>query len=271
MVYHLVICQPADVLDCTSTLGQRGTAIDPELEQGARASSLARDLVTFQDHPYQPASSRYMDTDGLGRRPDRTHAPGRECDQSAAARPGGAGARECKPRLALGGRLELALGAGAFWDAIAAMGGRRLRRAGPSMRSTRRSISIRGLWGTGGSRQLHFQGEHYRLDGAQPGPIPAHDIPIWLGALKHRILRLIGRSADGWLPSLGHPKPGEFKAGNSIIDQAAREAGRDPREIRRLVNIAGRFSADRGGFLDGPSAQWVVDLLPLVAEEASAP
>ena len=146
------------------------------------------------------------------------------------------------------------------------MGGRRLA-PGQAVDALDEAIDlIRSLWNTSGSRQLHFKGEHYRLDGAQPGPMPAHDIPIWLGAYKPRMLRLIGQKADGWLPSLGYMKPGEFQSGNTIIDAAAREAGRDPREIRRLVNIAGRFSAARGGFLDGPSAQWVEQLLPLVVD-----
>ena len=88
-----------------------------------------------------------------------------------------------------------------------------------------------------------------------------------MGAYKPRMLRLIGQKADGWLPSLGSMKPDEFQAGNAIIDTAAREAGRDPREIRRLVNISGQFSASHAGFLDGPSQQWVDELLPLVVDD----
>jgi hypothetical protein len=44
---------------------------------------------------------------------------------------------------------------------------------------------IRGLW-----------------DEAERGPAPAHTIPIWVGAQGPRMLRLIGRAADGRLPSL---------------------------------------------------------------------
>ena len=69
------------------------------------------------------------------------------------------------------------------------------------------------------------------------------------------MLRLTGQKADGWLPSLRSMQPGELRAANTIIDEAAREAGRDPREIRRLVTISGRFSPSWGGFLDGPSVQ----------------
>ncbi len=37
-----------------------------------------------------------------------------------------------------------------------------------------------------------------------------HDIGIWLGAYKPRMLRLTGRLADGWVPSLGHASPEEL-------------------------------------------------------------
>jgi alkanesulfonate monooxygenase SsuD/methylene tetrahydromethanopterin reductase-like flavin-dependent oxidoreductase (luciferase family) len=80
------------------------------------------------------------------------------------------------------------------------------------------------------------------------------------------MLRLVGRKADGWLPSLAYMAEGGFAAANRIIDDAAAEAGRDPGEIRRLVNVGGRFSVHGGGFLDGPSDQWVDDLLPYALE-----
>src|SRR5690606_27628524 len=149
----------------------------------------------------------------------------------------------------------------AFWPAIEAMGGKRLT-PGEAVDALDEAIDvIRGIWDTNQTRPMTFNGQHYQVRGAQRGPTPAHDIPIWLGALKPRMLRLIGRKADGWLPSMSYLKPGELEAGNRIIDEAAREAGRDPREIRRLLNIGGTFSTD-GGFLSGaPGERWVNDLL----------
>jgi len=60
---------------------------------------------------------------------------------------------------------------------------------------------------------------------------------------------------------------GDLEAGNQIIDEAAAAAGRDPREIRRLANIAGTLTAESRGFLHGPPKQWVEELLPLVLEQ----
>ena len=42
----------------------------------------------------------------------------------------------------------------------------------------------------------------------------------------------------------------------SILDQVAREAGRDPAEIRRIYNVSGSFAPGATGFLAGDPALW---------------
>jgi alkanesulfonate monooxygenase SsuD/methylene tetrahydromethanopterin reductase-like flavin-dependent oxidoreductase (luciferase family) len=136
-----------------------------------------------------------------------------------------------------GGRFELGLGAGGLPDVIANFGGPR-RTPGESVEALDEAIDvIRLLWSD--ERSVSFEGKHYRLDDARPGPRPAHPISIWLGAFKPRMLRLVGRKADGWLPSLGVLTRDELRAGNEQIDGAAEKAGRDPRAIRRLINVQG--------------------------------
>lgn len=73
------------------------------------------------------------------------------------------------------------------------------------------------------------------------------------------MLRLVGARADGWLPSLPYLKPGDLAAGNAVIDAAATQAGRDPREIRRLLNVVGDAGRTPG--------QWVTELVPLIVED----
>ncbi|HUQ58740.1 LLM class flavin-dependent oxidoreductase [Lentzea sp.] len=142
-----------------------------------------------------------------------------------------------------GGRVELGLGAGAFWDAIAAMGGPS-RTPAESVRALEEAIAvIRALWTPG--RTTRIQGEHYSLSGARPGPFPAHDVGIWLGAYKKRMLQLTGRSADGWLPSSPYAPPEQLATMNAIIDDAAHEAGRSPADVRRLYNISPGFTAEQ--------------------------
>ncbi len=137
--------------------------------------------------------------------------------------------------------MELGLGAGGFFEAIAAVGGPRLdaRRAVDALEEGIRII--RAIWDVNGGT-VRIDGEHYRVWGAHPGPAPAHDVGIWVGAYKKRMLGLTGRLGDGWLPSSPYAPPDELPAMNRTIDAAAEEAGRDPAEIRRLYNIAGRFA-----------------------------
>jgi alkanesulfonate monooxygenase SsuD/methylene tetrahydromethanopterin reductase-like flavin-dependent oxidoreductase (luciferase family) len=105
---------------------------------------------------------------------------------------------------------------------------------------------IRAFWS--GERSVTFRGEHYQVKGAHPGPAPAHPVGIWLGAYRPRMLRLTGRLADGWLPSLGgnYLSPEEASAGHAVIDEAARAAGRDPAQIERALNVMGLEGGHRG-------------------------
>ena len=170
-----------------------------------------------------------------------------------------------------GGRFELGLGAGGIPDVIANFGGPR-RTPGESVEALEEAIDvIRLLWSAEPS--VSFEGRHYRLEDARPGPRPAHPISIWLGAFRPRMLRLVGRKADGWLPSLGVLSRDELRAGNDQIDAAAGKAGRDPRSIRRLINVQGLIGEGRAptrselrvGYLAGEplagSAEWWVETL----------
>ena len=76
---------------------------------------------------------------------------------------------------------------------------------------------------------------------------------------------LIGRTADGWLPSSAYLPPAELPERMARIDAAAVAAGRDPAAVRRLYNVSGRID-DRGngGFLQGPPDRWVDELTGLV-------
>lgn len=250
-----------------------GTFLTPAAKDPQQVVALAQatehaglDLVTFQDHPYQPA---FLDTwtllSWVAASTERVHVAGNVLNLPL--RPPAVLARAAASLdLLSGGRFALGLGSGAFWDAIVAMGSPRLT-PGQGVDALDEAIDIiRGIWDTNERVPLRVHGTHHRVDGAKRGPSPAHDIPIWLGAYKPRMLGLVGRKADGWLPSLGYLKDGDLGAGNARIDDAAQAAGRDPREIRRLLNLgAGSFSG--AGFLQGPPERWVEDLLPLVLED----
>jgi len=241
-------------------------AADPGglLEAARLAERAGFDLIGIQDHPYQ---RRYLDTftllaalatatERVGLFPDVASLPLRHPAMLAKA--------AASMDLISGGRFELGLGAGSFWDAIAAMGGPR-RSPGEAVEALEEAMALlRLLWSDRPS--VRFTGRHYRVVGLKPGPAPAHPIGIWVGAYGPRMLGLVGRLADGWVPSSGYLPPERLAAAQARIDDAATAAGRDPAAIRRLYNISGRIGPGGGGFLDGPAAQWVEQLLPLVVE-----
>jgi alkanesulfonate monooxygenase SsuD/methylene tetrahydromethanopterin reductase-like flavin-dependent oxidoreductase (luciferase family) len=91
------------------------------------------------------------------------------------------------------------------------------------------------------------------------------------------MMRLVGRKADGWLPSLGVLTREELRAGNERIDEAAEKAGRDPGSIRRIINVQGLIGEGRapgrselpvgylaGDPLAGPPDWWVETIAGLV-------
>jgi alkanesulfonate monooxygenase SsuD/methylene tetrahydromethanopterin reductase-like flavin-dependent oxidoreductase (luciferase family)/FAD/FMN-containing dehydrogenase len=254
-----------------------GTFITPSNRRPEAPVALAKlsedlgfDLVTFQDHPYQPS---FLDTwtlmSWVAAQTSTIHiAPN---VLNIPLRPPAVTARAAASLdLLSGGRFDLGLGAGGFWDAVEAMGGRHLT-PGQAVDALSEAIDVvRGVWAVGDHAPLRLDGDYYHLHGAKRGPAPSHEIPLWIGALKPRMLRLTGRKGDGWLPSLAYLEPGGYARGNTVIDEAALAAGRDPREIRRLVNIGGRFASDNGGFLVGPSAQWVDELLPYAIDDGVA-
>lgn len=252
-----------------------GSFITPTNTAPERVVALAQlseeaglDLVTIQDHPYQPG---FLDTWTLlsyvAAQTSRIHVSGNVINLPL--RPPAVLARAAASLdLLSGGRLELGLGAGGFWDAIHAMGGRRLS-PGQAVDALSEAIDvIRGIWDAENPTRFRLDGEYYRVDGAKRGPAPAHPIGIWLGAYKPRMLHLTGAKADGWLPSLPYMKSlDDLADANARIDDGAAEAGRDPRAVRRLLNVGGQFASrpsDR--LLVGPPAQWVDQLATLTLE-----
>jgi alkanesulfonate monooxygenase SsuD/methylene tetrahydromethanopterin reductase-like flavin-dependent oxidoreductase (luciferase family) len=166
-----------------------------------RADELGLDLVGVQDHPYQ---WRYLETwsllaDLLARTervrlfPDVANLPLRL--------PALLAKQAASLDVLSGGRFELGLGAGAFWEPIRAMGGP-VRSPKEALQALEEAIQvIRAFWS--GERTISVEGEHYSVRGLHPGPPPAHGIGIWLGVGKPRALaRTAGsRRSPGRLPS----------------------------------------------------------------------
>jgi alkanesulfonate monooxygenase SsuD/methylene tetrahydromethanopterin reductase-like flavin-dependent oxidoreductase (luciferase family) len=163
------------------------------------------------------------------------------------------------------GRFEMGLGAGAphFADQAIAMGAMPLS-VGDRVDALEETIAVcRAYWS--GKPDARVTGVFHQLAGIQGGPVPAHDIEIWIGAARRRMLRLVGRTADAWvIPLMRYVVPGKAASRNATIDEAARDIGRDPADIRRMYGVLGRFAdeaisgmGDEDSEIVGPVDHWV--------------
>jgi alkanesulfonate monooxygenase SsuD/methylene tetrahydromethanopterin reductase-like flavin-dependent oxidoreductase (luciferase family) len=249
----------------------RADSSQEALQMARVADEAGFDLIGIQDHPYQ---RRFLDTWALIAFvlaqtsritvfPDVANLP---------LRPPRMMAKHAATLDQLsGGRFELGIGAGAFWQGIEAMGGRQL--------SPKQSVDHVEL-AIGEIR------EFWRGEGKFDGPPPAHDIGIWLGAYKPRMLRLTGALGDGWIPSQSYLPPDQVPEAMQRIDNAAAAEGRDPKQIRRVYNLisdqpvtaeqVADFATDLGfdSFIFSPADRHEVerlahDLIPAAREEVA--
>ena len=234
-------------------------------ELAQRADELGLDLVGIQDHPYQ---WRYVDTftligDLLARTerirffPDVANLPLRL--------PAVLAKQATSLDVLSGGRFELGLGAGGFWEAIGAMGGP-VRTPGEAIDALEEAMRIiKAFWS--GERAISFKGRYYSVKGLHPGEPPPHPIGIWLGVGKPRGLALTGRLADGWVPSLGWATPDLVPEMSRRIDEAAEAEGRDPAAVRRVYNVSGEIAdGPVQGLLQGPPEHWIETLSGFAAD-----
>ena len=134
------------------------------------------------------------------------------------------------------GRLILVLGAGGPMNEPA------YRAFGLAQRSPREKVEaleeaidiMRGLWSTSG---FSYTGQHFRTEGATTEPKPGHPIPLWLGVFGDQMIDLVGRKADGWIPTYQLLKPEQAYRKLEHIRRVAETTGRNPDDITYAYNV----------------------------------
>ena len=98
---------------------------------------------------------------------------------------------------------------------------------------------LRRLWQEG---SVTFEGEFDAVQGVGLAPLPIQrPIPIWFGGQTPIAYRRAGRLGDGWIPEMG--VDGSLFEAIGIVEQAARDAGRDP----STIGMQGRVRWGEGG------------------------
>jgi len=220
------------------------TDIKESFTRAEIADTQGIDLVTIMDHPY---NKRLLDTwtllTAIGQATQRVHLATNVA--SLPLRPPAVLAKQAATLDVLtGGRMELGLGAGSYWDGISAFGGPR-RSPGEAYQAFEDALHImRGMWDKAGG-SFSYEGQIYQVNGIRPGPKPEHRIPIWVGGRGPRMLRLLGRMGDGLFISYNYDQPGNLLEFNRRIDQGADQVGREYTEIRRGYNLMGIIDLGR--------------------------
>lgn len=131
-----------------------------------------------------------------------------------------------------GGRVRLGIGVGGSTAEYQALGEDFHTRGA---RCEEQIDLLRRLWS---ESEVNFEGRWDTVQGAGIDPLPAQQIPIWIGAAGMpvpRIRKRIGRQADGWFVLCS---PEQFDGLKSDIDSAARAADRDPASIGMEAGVA---------------------------------
>jgi probable F420-dependent oxidoreductase len=140
--------------------------------------------------------------------------------------------------LLSGGRFRLGIGLG--WNAVEyeALG----REFSDRGRRVEEQVDLmRRLWT---EQSVTYHGQDHQVTGAGLAPLPLQrPIPVWFGAQSDRAYRRVGRLADGWFPQV-RPGP-RLDEAVGLIERAAAEAGRDPREIGMEGRVSWRGSPEK--------------------------
>ncbi len=215
-------------------------AADNAFEIAKVSDNLGMDLISVQDHPYNGSffdtwtliSSLAISTENIHFMTNVADIPLRHPPLLAKS--------AATLDILTKGRVELGVGAGAFWRAITGYGGPS-RTPAEAVDALEEAIQIiRLIWNIDGSKnRATFNGKFYRLDGAQTGPSPFHPIRIWVGAYGSKMLRLTGRLGDGWTPSYGYAPPHQIPKMRQTLEKSISDTGRKSNEVRRNYNLAG--------------------------------
>ncbi|MEA5365899.1 LLM class flavin-dependent oxidoreductase [Amycolatopsis sp., V23-08] len=241
------------------------------LRQAVAADRGGLDLFSVSDHPYYADRlDAYAEIGVVLGRTERIS--GLVSVTNLPTRPAPMLARTVTSLSSLsGGRIVLGMGVGGLWDDIARLGFTQLT-PGAAVRAFEEGIRLVKRLG-GGGEPVTFDGEFYQVTALHPAeePIP----PVWTGSVGPKSLAVTGRIADGWMPGRAADWLSErYRTSRPVIDEAAAEAGRDPRDVVDVYNFPGRITAeplprtrdDDGRWIGGSPEQWIEELTGAVLD-----
>jgi coenzyme F420-dependent glucose-6-phosphate dehydrogenase len=138
------------------------------------------------------------------------------------------------------GRVFLGVGTGESLNELPATGAE-----WPAAKERRQRLAeaidlMRRLW-TG--ERVTFEGEYYRTQNATIYDRPDEPVPIYVAASGPLAAKLAGRVGDGFIVTSGK-EPALYEELTAAMEEGARDAGRDPAAIVRMIEIKVSYDHD---------------------------
>jgi len=126
-----------------------------------------------------------------------------------------------------GGRFLFGIGAGWLQEETELMGGNFAHRWGQTREAV---LAMKEIWS---KEEAEFHGKYYDFPpilSAFPKPVQPPHPPIYIGAFAMgNVFRRVVTYGNGWMPWMLTPE--QIRQGRAILNDLAREAGRDPQSI----------------------------------------
>jgi coenzyme F420-dependent glucose-6-phosphate dehydrogenase len=115
----------------------------------------------------------------------------------------------------------------------------------PGAKERRRRLAealelMRRLWT---EERVDFEGEYYRTVRATIYDRPEQPVPVYVAASGPLAAKLVGRVADGFICTSGKD-PALYEQLLEKVEEGARDAGRDPAQIERTIEIKVSYDPD---------------------------
>jgi coenzyme F420-dependent glucose-6-phosphate dehydrogenase len=117
---------------------------------------------------------------------------------------------------------------------------------------------IRALWS---GEKITREGAHYQSRQAKLYTLPGRPIPLYVSTLVPNSARFAGKYGDG-LITVGGNEPDTYRRIIENFEAGAREVGKDPSRMPRMVELAVAYTDDEKKAIELKKAYWAATFVP---------
>jgi coenzyme F420-dependent glucose-6-phosphate dehydrogenase len=122
---------------------------------------------------------------------------------------------------------------------------------------------IRSLWS---GEEVTYEGQYYKTRKAKLFTPPASQIPLYVSTLVPESASYAGKYGDG-LITVGGKQPDLYKQMMSNFDKAAREAGKDPSRMPKLIELNVEYTQDTETAVQNQLKYWAATYIPALFDQ----